>query len=622
MKMNRHTLTRGGALLCALTLAACADDAPSRLTSPDTGSENVEQAPGLDTHDLQAIPRFTVDLQVHGSMRPGTPVTVTARARANLGTRDAELRIAFPELEVLRRGNGRFTVPTGVALPAAARRRAGIARGAEERVVATAQLPGPGYYRVVATAQQRSDEPLVEAGQAVQETVHREMWILVSEDGGRVTDAFDPALLPENAVKAPGPLRLLEKRAEARKGDAPRRRGKPATEDGDTPSDGGEVTIQSDGFYTWHYTFYNQDTGMYEPVVGADIILDYWTYDEYWQPYVYQSYAYSTDANGNFWHECGNPWGNTYNEWYQGATYARNASVDLSMVIGSISGDWNTCVTTTYEVVLTSMAGQIYSRMTENMQRSTNFLGYSRPRIKVTLDAAASNSFYTGGSTDRITMKTTSGSDHVWGQWGQFIMAHELGHAVHEKALNGNAAGGSCPSSHYLNGAHNLACAYSEGFGNFLAAAIRSSEIGYYYTYFQNNYGYPGQTYSGQTPTGTSNDGSIIEGAVAAFLLDLTDSDFESHDLTAYPGSYVAQVIRSCEVYRPIFWTGSWIRATGVDHLVHCFENQVDGAVTGSSVFFTTRSPDPTQQRESAFEPGSWNRSNIRTLWRRDLYGL
>jgi hypothetical protein len=201
-------------------------------------------------------------------------------------------------------------------------------------------------------------------------------------------------------------------------------------------------------------------------------------------------------------------------------------------------------------------------------------------------------------------------------------MAHELGHAAHEKALNGNVAGGSCPSPHYLDGAYNLACAYSEGFGNFHAAAIRSSEIGYYYSYFQYNDGYPGHTYSGNTVTGTSTDGSINESAVAAFLLDLTDSDSETHDLTAYPGSYVSQVIRTCEVYRRISWISTWVRATGVDHLTYCFENQVDPAVTGSSVYFTTRSPDPTGQRESAAEPfGSWNRWNIRTVWLRDLYG-
>lgn len=620
--MNRHALARGGALLCALALAGCQDDIPSRLTSPDGSAPDLDAAVAYDTYDLEAVSRFAVDVQVNGALRPGTPVTVTAVARANLPTREAELRIAFPELEVLRRGNGKFTVPTGVALPAAARQKAGLARGQSGRVVASAVLPGPGYYRVVATAQQKSDEPLIEAGRHVQETVHRELWILVDEKGGRVTDTFDPSLLPENAVKAPGPLRLLKKRPEARAGQAPRHTGKSAPEA--APASTGDVTIQSDGsgYYTWHYTFYNQDTGVYEPVAYAEAIIDYYRYDDNWQPYVYYTGWSSTDANGYISHECGNPNGYYYDEWYDGAVYARNGQVNLNQIIGGISGDYNWCESATYEVTVPGVTGQVYSRMTENMQRSTNFLGYSRPRINITLDPNASNSFYTGGSTDRITMKTTSGADHVWGAWGQFVMAHELGHAVHEKALNGNVAGGNCPSPHFLDGAHNMACAYSEGFGNFLAASIRSSEIGYYYSYFQYNYGYPGYTYSGSTITGTSTDGAIIESAVAAFFLDLTDSDWESHDQTTYPGSYLAQVIRTCEVYRRVSWISAWFRASGVDHLIYCLENQVDPAVTGSSVYFPTRSTDPTQQRESATEPaGLWNRWAIRALWQRNLYG-
>jgi hypothetical protein len=622
--MPRPILTRAGALLCALALAACQDDPTSPLAAPERGAEDAVLATGADLHDMDALPRFAVDVQVHGSFRPGTPVTVTATARGNLPTRDVELKIALPEPEVLRRGRGQFTIPTGVALPAAARRRAAIARGGEGRVVANAVLPGPGYYRVVATAQQRSDEPLVEGGRWVQGTVHRELWILVDEKGGRVTDTFDPSLLPENAVKAPGPIRLLKKRPEPRAGERPSHRAgaTSGTQGARAPTTPGDATVEGDGsgFYTMHITFYNQDTGMYEPVAGAETIVSYYRYDDNWSAYVYSTWYAATDANGYFSHECGNPYGYYYyDEWYDVATFARNGRVDIGHYMGGFGGDYNWCESATYEMTAPSITGQVYARMTENMQRSAAFLGYSRPRIPITLSTTASNSSYT---SDRITMRTTPGSDHVWGQWGQFVMAHELGHAAHEKALNGNAAGGNCPSPHYLNGAHNLACAYSEGFGNFHAAAIRTTELGYYYWYFQDNYGYPGQTYSGTTPTGTSYDGSIIEGAVAAFFLDLTDSDGEAHDQAAYPGWYLSQVIRTCEVYQRISFVNIWTRARGVDHLVHCLENQIDPAVTGSSTYFVTRSPDPTNWRESASEPyGSWNRWHIRSLWLRNLYG-
>lgn len=81
-----------------------------------------------------------------------------------------------------------------------------------------------------------------------------------------------------------------------------------------------------------------------------------------------------------------------------------------------------------------------------------------------------------------------------------------------------------------------------------------------------------------------------------------------------YPGSYVADIIRTCEMYRSFF---GWTRANGVDNLVACFER----AVPNYSVYFSSRSPDPSNFRESAAEPSAWNRTNIRKLWRKNLYG-
>lgn len=83
-----------------------------------------------------------------------------------------------------------------------------------------------------------------------------------------------------------------------------------------------------------------------------------------------------------------------------------------------------------------------------------------------------------------------------------------------------------------------------------------------------------------------------------------------------YPGSYVADIVETCQVYRD----GYWRRANGVDHLVYCFERAVDPDVTGSATYFDTRDSDPIDQSESADEPAAWNRGDIRTLWLWDLY--
>lgn len=171
-------------------------------------------------------------------------------------------------------------------------------------------------------------------------------------------------------------------------------------------------------------------------------------------------------------------------------------------------------------------------------------------------------------------------------------------------------ASGSCPSPHYLDGPHNLRCAFSEGFADYHGAATRPDLGSYIYrSRIESNAYYPGTRYHGSD--GDPNDGSIIEGAVAAFLYDLTDPANESHDQVQYPGSYVADIIRTCKT--PVY------RANGVDHLVYCFEQIVDSAI--SSSYFRTRSSPPSSISESATEPAGWSRSAIRTLWLRNLYG-
>ena len=62
----------------------------------------------------------------------------------------------------------------------------------------------------------------------------------------------------------------------------------------------------------------------------------------------------------------------------------------------------------------------------------------------------------------------------------------------------------------------------------------------------------------------------------------------------------------------------TWIQNRGIDHFIYCAEKQVDTTITNS--YFTTRSPDPTDQRESATEPSGWSVNRIRMSWLRNLY--
>lgn len=80
----------------------------------------------------------------------------------------------------------------------------------------------------------------------------------------------------------------------------------------------------------------------------------------------------------------------------------------------------------------------------------------------------------------------------------------------------------------------------------------------------------------------------------------------------------MAQLLKTC---RASYSNGSVIPNNGIDHVVWCMERAVDPAITAGTQYFATRSPDPTGQSESATEPSTWNKSHIRTLWRKNLYG-
>jgi len=138
---------------------------------------------------------------------------------------------------------------------------------------------------------------------------------------------------------------------------------------------------------------------------------------------------------------------------------------------------------------------------------------------------------------------------------------------------------------------------------------IYPGAIGTYVTHFEDNEDWPGLL--------GATDGSIIEGAVAAFLFDLADaySIVEPWDTLAFPGTYIADIVVSCKV-------NGLYRADGVDHLIFCFEQEVDSSLAISPhTYFPTRVANTYGQWNSAGTPPGWSQSAVRATWIRDLYG-
>lgn len=99
---DRSPVFRGGIVrlrglaVVAVLLAGCSDD-PVEVTgskqtlnaSPATRTLSDESAQGY-TAEFPAIRRVALDIQATGSFRPGHPVIITSRARANRSAADVE----------------------------------------------------------------------------------------------------------------------------------------------------------------------------------------------------------------------------------------------------------------------------------------------------------------------------------------------------------------------------------------------------------------------------------------------------------------------------------------------------------------------------------------------------
>jgi hypothetical protein len=191
----------------------------------------------------------------------------------------------------------------------------------------------------------------------------------------------------------------------------------------------------------------------------------------------------------------------------------------------------------------------------------------------------------------------------------------------HDKDLGGviRYYGGCNEREHFLQNTSSLECALAEGFADYYAVATRGTATEVYLTAFQTNHYYRNFT--------NGTDGSIIEGAVAALLLDLTDNDNEYGDYVQ--GSYnshkwLGDMVKTCRVTYPASTT-DYYGNRGIDHLLYCMERRSPYSQIMSSGetlnFFTTRSSTKRATREEVFSTELWpDASSIRRTWMFDLY--
>lgn len=596
------------ALLLALGAALSGCDAAEDIFGGGGGD-------GDDNPPTSAsLARFNVELRASGAFRPGQPVQLTMSVRALIPTSDATVDLVLPELAEaeLRGGWENYQPVRGERLRPLASRRQALGRGAVAQHQASVTFPRPGYYSVWASV--TSTDSAVQDGQPVQNAEHRVLYVWISETGGRVMDRFDPTLVPDGSMPGLGPLRPRE----AGGGGAAANR----------------QVAQQAGYVNVLVDYWNADAQAYTPIPNARYNVQvYSSTGAQLQPMSGQ-----TPASGFINIPCSAGYRFVVSVWAQngwttvGSTTSNYRSGE--QIVNATYYSSSSCGINVYPTAPADVS-HVFVNMSTVAANASSFFGYSRPAglpVLLVNDSGQPYSSYcptnaylgcTSGN-DFVRINTYTGSTYgnqVWGSNGVWTQAHEFGHAYHEKALGGYVdlfwKSASCASNHPVTSATKLGCAYPEGFADYFAVATRGDATGYEYA-FEINYYYLGQ------PTRPA-DGSIVEGAVASFLYDITDTNRwgvgtaggtvdEAHDAVAYPGRLVADMVRTCQVLE----SGAWKRATGIDHIVHCLEKAVYTTITGSTLYFSSRSPDPTSQSSSSSV--AWDATQTRKLWLKNLY--
>lgn len=518
---------------------------------------------------------FDLIVTASGSYVPGGAITVTANYTARMAAAKAHVSITFPDLAALIRTSGDPTViPVNVPLGAHSQWNMSLAPGQRGSRSATINVLRGGYYRAVVRIEDIDAKP-IQNGRAVQTVNTQEIWLFVAEHNGQATREFNVTLFADSLIPVPGIFRKHPRFA--------------AIESGASQASNLQVSC-----LYGYATYYNADSGLNEYVRGA--LLKAWIIDKYNGNY---TTTVSSDETG-FYEICAE--GGSSAAYVDAYLYPETSNLvpEDTTNIGRAVGTGRVDIAATSDV-----RAHVYTNLRESILPTyTQFEVV--PRTATYAVNASDNTqpyaYYLIGQS-KIVIKAGG----IYGEYGRFVAAHEYGHLIQDVAFGWPLVSndGGCPSPHYLWAESSLYCAMTEGWANYFAVVNRPSAIPNYLAEIES-----------RCCLSTSQDGARVENAVAAFIYDIGDGANESHDAIALGHAYVARIYDTCNAY----WDLAWRGANGADHVAYCMENYVDPNVTSSTIYFTSRSPDPTDQQNSAGQPTGWSASPIRTIWRHNLY--
>lgn len=529
--------------------------------------------------EFNAIYPVRLSLSARGDLSPGATVIIEAKIEglANAGAMSAKL--IMPEEFIERRGQV-DEIPADVLVEPVRAWDGMITRGTATVTPIAIVLPQkPGYYRVVLAAETGRVPNEV---RPTQTSFYEELWLWVDFVNGQTSRRFDENLFSNDLIPVPGMHRF---KADYERGP-------------DGAGSYSSLRFPEGGICTDGYVrYYHADTGLYDPVPRV------WVTGAFTEKNSFRdTVSIYTDESGYYRYCSDRESGLLDAKVYLNNTYAYDDGVPP---IGYIYGTGRKDVSASY-----LKNTEAFVNVTVPAHSGLGIFGERPSRIEIRVDTIYNGTAYYGGSYIFLY------ADDIAGTYGLFVGPHEYGHhfmaeRIYQGALT--TGGDSNCSQHYWLEESDLLCAYSEGFPDYYSAVVQPSGM------------YAAEAESGAAWT-PGEDGSLVEGAVAAFLFDLTDPANEVNDPVYYPYSYLISAMRTCRVYaNTASGNWMWVIPDGVDFLTYCLENQIDSAVTASSTYFTYRSTsldgDPTAYSEEATEPASWSASAIRSLWTGLLYG-
>jgi hypothetical protein len=567
---------------------ACVDDAPMAAVSPDTPTSRQINPPGQGSPgpDLVIAPRFDIEIDVDGALKPGRPVHITVHGSARHTTQDAEVRLLLPELAAAERSSwDLITMPVGEDLPPHFRLRKGFAAGESFRERSTITFREPGYYFVLATVLQHSEDARTDAnGRLIGTGAGRELWLWVDEHGGRVTETFDPTLFPTGTRPVRGPLGSDRRPPRLRHGDA-------VITCSVSPA-GGDLTVSSlmcppspdttrivnppppNATAAVTVTYSDAGTGGTVRPLGEAWVA--WkVFNTTTNAEIARSGGYTNTSGISPAIEC---MGSTAERRLHVTIHTENLKTEVRNYTNSnldrtLVGQYSGACGGSIPIAANNQQAHLFVNLNKN------YVAHQRIFVSVPTAMKAGLYPYSGyGSRydwDADHVRIEPDWNHVWGEMGVLVAAHEWGHLWQHTylyqypAVNGlkRLVSAGCPIPHPPGEYTNFGCAFGEAFADWYAVVVRESDLPTWRRDLEENRWH--LLHCGQKCT---SDGSIVQGAIHAFLWDIVDpANVEPHDKLQIAPATVVASIKGCEVSID---RSTWTPYTGIDHLIWCMEQR------------------------------------------------